>query len=96
MNINKFSDESRRNAFLIDAKFMNSHITAQEMLADAAKRSEKISQASPQPFNRIGVSFKDIIFVIIPRPFLAAMCDCGMLTLDTLIRLVFVGEDMTI
>jgi hypothetical protein len=92
----KIRDESRRNAFSIDTEFMNGNVTAQEMLAHATKRSEEISQPCPHAFGRIGVNFKDIISIIITCPFFAPMSYGGMLALDGLIRLVFIGKDMAV
>jgi len=75
---------------------MDRDIATQEMLADAAKRSEKIPQASPHPFGRIGMDFKDIVCIIITRPFLVAVCNRGMLALDACVRFVFVGKNMAV
>jgi hypothetical protein len=66
------------------------------MLAHATKRSEEISQSCPHAFGRIGVDFKDIIVIIIACPFFAPMSYCGMLALDALIRLIFIGKDMAV
>jgi hypothetical protein len=77
-------------------QFMDCHVSTQEMLADAAKRSEEVSQTCPHAFSRIGVDFKNIVRIVIARPFLASVRNRGMLAFDSLIRLVFIGEDMAV
>jgi hypothetical protein len=75
---------------------MDRHLTAQEMLAEAAKRPEEIPQTGPHAFGRMGMDFKDIILIVIAGPFFASLCHRGMLALDALVRLVFIGADMAV
>src|SRR5690606_37773930 len=46
----KLSDEIRRNALMIDAKFMDSDIATEKVLAYATKQAQKVSQPGPHAF----------------------------------------------
>ena len=73
MNSDENRDKFRRNALQVDAKLMHSDIATQEVPTHAAERSKEIAQASPHAFDGIGMDFKNIIIVIVPRPFFDAM-----------------------
>ena len=42
------------------------------------------------------MNFKDIVAIIISRPFFAAMCNGGVLALNVLIGRVLISEDMAV
>lgn len=75
---------------------MDRHIATQEMLADTAKWPEEVSQTRPHALGGIRVNFKDVILIVIAHPFLVCVRHRGMLAFDTLIRFVFIREDMTV
>ena len=58
--------------------FTHSDIVFQVLFVDPAKGAQKVSDRSPQAFNRVGVDLPDAIAIVIPRPLSARMTNDDM------------------
>ena len=79
---------------MIDAKFVNSDITTEEMLTHATKQAEEVSQSCPHALDRVGMNFTHAVTIIIPRPLLDAMGHRRVSALDCVVAIVFIGVHM--
>ena len=57
----------------------------------ATKGTEKVTQASPHALSAVDVNFPNPVPIVIARPFVNAMIDGDMRTLNVIVSLPFIG-----
>ena len=79
---------------MIDAKFMDSDIATEKVLAYATKQAQKVSQPGPHAFNGVGMHFSNTVAIIIACPFLLSVSNRRARALDGVVAVIFVRVNM--
>src|SRR3989304_2721998 len=84
-------NEFGRDFLCVDTELANRDVLTQVALMHTAKRTQEITHACPQTFNRIDMHFAHAIAIVITRPFALPMRASRMLALQARIAAPFVG-----
>ena len=72
--------------------FMNSNVTGKVFLVNASE-GEKVAQARPHAFSRVGVNLSNAVAIIVASPFVDTMIDCDTLADNVVVSGPFVSID---